>query len=109
MQGEGEVKILSRVLQPWAEVTPQDEHVIVAGDSDMVLMTLMMPNPNVYVLSEPARWAQSVSFLHIAWTATPVSDHFTNTSTVIAMWVGTWQAFHMAGERHIAGTFKSMQ
>lgn len=81
------MKILSRVLRPWAEVTPQDEHVIVALDSDMVLMTLMMPNPNVYVLSEPTRWAQSVSFLHLAWTAIPVSDHFT--SAAIAMWGGT--------------------
>lgn len=103
------MKILSRVLQPWAEVTPQDEHVIVAGDSDMVLMTLMMPNPNVYVLSEPARWAPSVSSLHIAWTATPMSDHFTNTIAVIAMRVGTWQAFHMAGERHMAGTCEYVQ
>ena len=107
VQGEGEVKILSRVLQPWAEVTPQDEHVIVAGDSDMVLMTLMMPNPNVYVLSEPARWAQSVSFLHTAWTATPSvrSLHIHKHKVLsLPMWVGTWQAFHMAGERHMVGT-----
>ena len=55
MQGEGEVKILSRVLRPWADVTPGDEHAIVALDSDMALMALMMPNPNVYILAEPAR------------------------------------------------------
>ncbi|CAL5224335.1 g7007 [Coccomyxa viridis] len=55
VQGEGEVKILSRVLRPWAEVTPDDTHAIVALDSDMALMALMMPNPNVYVLAEPAR------------------------------------------------------
>ena len=56
VQGEGEVKILSRVLRPWAGVTPDDEHAIVALDSDMALMALMTPNPNVYVLAEPARY-----------------------------------------------------
>ena len=55
LQGEGEVKILSRVLRPWANVSPDDEHAIMALDSDMVLMALMVPNPNVFVLSEPAR------------------------------------------------------
>ena len=55
LQGEGEVKILSRVLRPWADVSPDDEHAIMALDSDMVLMALMVPNPNVVVLSEPAR------------------------------------------------------
>ena len=66
LQGEGEVKILSRVLRPWTEVSPDDEHAIMALDSDMVLMALMVPNPNVFVLSEPARydcnaWAQAHS------------------------------------------------
>ena len=55
LQGEGEVKILSRVLRPWADVSPDDEHAIMALDSDMILMALMVPNPNVFVLSEPAR------------------------------------------------------
>ena len=57
LQGEGEVKILSRVLRPWTDVSPDDEHAIMALDSDMVLMALMVPNPNVFVLSEPARYA----------------------------------------------------
>ena len=56
VQGEGEIKILSRVLRPWGDAAPEDEHAIVALDSDMALMALMMPNANVYVLAEPARY-----------------------------------------------------
>ncbi len=65
MQGEGEVKILSRILRPWADVMPDDDHAVVALDSDMALMALMMPNPNVYVLAEPARYMHTPAKLHL--------------------------------------------
>jgi 5'-3' exonuclease len=52
-QGEGEVKIVSRLLRPWADVQPEDSHAIIASDSDMVLMALMTPLPNLFVLAEP--------------------------------------------------------
>ena len=51
-QGEGEVKLLGRLLHPWAEVSPADGHVIYAGDSDMVLMALFSGLDNLYILSE---------------------------------------------------------
>ncbi len=54
-QGEGEVKILSRLMRPWAAVEPGDTHAIIATDSDVVLMALVTPAPNVYVLAEPNR------------------------------------------------------
>ena len=52
-QGEGEVKIMSRLLRPWADVCAKDSHAIIASDSDMVLMALMTPLPHLFVLAEP--------------------------------------------------------
>lgn len=53
MQGEGELKVLDRVMHPWADVQPGDRHMIVAGDSDIVLMTLSLSSPdNLYILQE---------------------------------------------------------
>lgn len=57
-QGEGEVKILSRLLRPWADVQPEDTHAVIANDSDVVLMALVTPARNVYVLAEPGRVAR---------------------------------------------------
>ena len=68
VQGEGEVKILSRILRPWADAAPDDDHAVVALDSDMALMALMMPNPNVYVLAEPARYMHTPAKLHV-WSS----------------------------------------
>ena len=48
------MKIVSRLLRPWADVGPEDTHAIVASDSDMVLMALMTPLPNLFVLAEPS-------------------------------------------------------
>ncbi len=58
MKGEGEVKILSRLLRPWADVQPEDTHVVIANDSDVVLMALVTPARNVFVLAEPGRVAR---------------------------------------------------
>ena len=60
-QGEGEVKIVSRLLRPWAEVGPEDSHAIIASDSDMVLMALMTPLPNLFVLAEPTLTRRAAS------------------------------------------------
>lgn len=49
------MKILSRLLRPWAEVGPEDSHAVIANDSDVVLMALATPARNVYVLAEPGR------------------------------------------------------
>ncbi len=79
MQGEGEVKILSRVLRPWADVLPEDDHAVVALDSDMALMALMMPNPNVYVLAEPARYSPMMSYQMYTFSNTcPCSPRMPN-------------------------------
>lgn len=51
LQGEGEVKILDRLLHPWASVDAEDKHVILAGDSDLVLMGLMASQPRLHILS----------------------------------------------------------
>ena len=48
------MKIVSRLLRPWADVQPEDTHAIIASDSDMVLMALMTPLPNLFVLAEPS-------------------------------------------------------
>lgn len=52
------MKILSRLMRPWAPVEPGDAHAIIATDSDVVLMALVTPAPNVYVLAEPSRQMQ---------------------------------------------------
>ncbi|CAL8471458.1 g11000 [Coccomyxa elongata] len=60
VKGEGEVKILSRLLRPWADVQPEDTHALIANDSDVVLMALVTPARNVYVLAEPGRVGRRV-------------------------------------------------
>ena len=49
-QGEGELKIQDRLLRPWADVAPGDTHVVVGGDSDLLLMALLGGVPGVQVL-----------------------------------------------------------
>ena len=65
------------MMRPWSDVQPSDRHIIVAGDSDMVLMTCFLPyNANVSILHEdsPARtsaartWSLfSMNKLNKAW------------------------------------------
>eukprot|EP00884_Botryococcus_braunii_P004369 jgi/Botrbrau1/13933/Bobra.0193s0001.1 len=50
VKGEGEQKILSRLLRPWAPVSVHDTHCIIASDSDMILMAMLADIPGVYVL-----------------------------------------------------------
>jgi hypothetical protein len=55
-QGEGEVKIMSRLLHPWAAVTPGDTHALIADDSDCLLMAAMAAGreaQSLFVLAEP--------------------------------------------------------
>lgn len=57
LQGEGEVKILDRLRQPWAGSSGGGSHVIVGGDADIVLMALMgggliSHTPSIYVMSD---------------------------------------------------------
>ena len=51
MQGEGELKILDRLLRPWAPVAASDSHAVVAGDADLVLMGLMARRPHLNILA----------------------------------------------------------
>jgi hypothetical protein len=74
-QGEGEVKILSRLIRPWAAVTAEDTHAIIATDSDVVLMALVTPVPNVYVLAEPSRQAQQARAKLVLADAAAASAH----------------------------------
>ncbi|KAK9840629.1 hypothetical protein WJX81_005592 [Elliptochloris bilobata] len=56
VQGEGEVKIMSRLLHPWADVAPGDTHAVIADDSDCLLMAAMAATrhgQHVFVLAEP--------------------------------------------------------
>ena len=50
-QGEGELKILDRLVRPWAAVAPRDSHAVVAGDADLVLMGLMARRPHLHILA----------------------------------------------------------
>ena len=50
-QGEGELKILDRLVRPWAAVAPRDSHAVVAGDADLVLMGLMARRPHLNILA----------------------------------------------------------
>ena len=56
MQGEGEVKIFHRVMQPWPAVDDRDvdrgSHVVVGSDADIVLMALVCSTPRVYVMPD---------------------------------------------------------
>ena len=55
-QGEGEVKIMSRLLHPWADVAPGDTHAVIADDSDCLLMAAMAASrhqQHLFVLAEP--------------------------------------------------------
>lgn len=54
------MKILSRLLRPWADVQQEDTHALIANDSDVVLMALVTPARNVYVLAEPGRVGRRV-------------------------------------------------
>ena len=63
-QGEGEVKIMSRLMRPWADVAPGDTHAVVADDSDCLLMAAMAAsrqNQHIFVLSE-AQEGRSIVF-----------------------------------------------
>ncbi len=55
------MKILSRLLRPWADTQPEDTHALIANDSDVVLMALVTSARNVYVLADPGRVGRRVS------------------------------------------------
>lgn len=64
MKGEGELKILSRLLHSnttnashtiTASVLPGDSHVVVGADSDLTIMTLISGQTNVYVFDDNPR------------------------------------------------------
>lgn len=56
MQGEGEVKIFHRIMQPWPAVDDRGidggSHVVVGSDADIVLMALVCCTPRVYVMPD---------------------------------------------------------
>lgn len=41
MQGEGEVKILNRLVNNWQPFKPEDSHAILGNDSDLMLMAMV--------------------------------------------------------------------
>lgn len=41
VKGEGELKILSRLLHPDSAVQPGDTHLVLGADSDLLLMALV--------------------------------------------------------------------
>ena len=47
LQGEGETKILRRINS-----SPQGSHVIVGNDSDIILMSMMCPVKQLYILAQ---------------------------------------------------------
>ena len=54
MQGEGETKILHRLInaQGPAKFEPEHTHCIIGQDSDLILMTLMSSAQHLYILAE---------------------------------------------------------
>lgn len=55
MQGEGETKIMQRL-----NATAHGSHVIVGNDSDIILMALMSPVKQLYILTQQTRGRSSV-------------------------------------------------
>ncbi|KAK9803810.1 hypothetical protein WJX73_001771 [Symbiochloris irregularis] len=56
--GEGELKVLHRILNPWADVQPADTHIVFGGDSDVVLMAMFLDNVqhvNILSASQPIK------------------------------------------------------
>lgn len=50
VKGEGELKIVSRLLQH--EHNPAESHAVVGADSDLLLMTMIASRPRVYVVDD---------------------------------------------------------
>jgi hypothetical protein len=53
VKGEGELKIVSRLLQHGAN--DADSHAVVGADSDLLLMTMIASRPNVFVVDDLPR------------------------------------------------------
>mmetsp|Transcript_22281 Transcript_22281/g.61820 ORF Transcript_22281/g.61820 Transcript_22281/m.61820 type:complete len:785 (-) Transcript_22281:252-2606(-) len=52
VEGEGELKIIERLKAKRPCVGPGDTHMVVGGDSDLLLMTLLSCQQNVYVVND---------------------------------------------------------
>lgn len=48
LQGEGELKVLHRILHPWADVQPSDTHIVFGGIGPLLEIYL---HPHVLSLS----------------------------------------------------------
>ena len=54
-QGEGELKIMERMMRPWpaAVSAASESHLVVGADSDITLMALICPpGPSIAVLPD---------------------------------------------------------
>uniref|UniRef100_A0A061RAX5 5'-3' exoribonuclease 1 n=1 Tax=Tetraselmis sp. GSL018 TaxID=582737 RepID=A0A061RAX5_9CHLO len=100
VEGEGELKIMDRIMARRDCVAPTDSHVIVGGDSDLMLMALLSEIPNVYVINDNSDefaelWSASeakadklreemeafgVNELRAAWQLAPETRSFAKTS-----------------------------
>eukprot|EP00803_Ostreobium_quekettii_P005728 evm.model.scf_27.17 EVM.evm.TU.scf_27.17 scf_27:132496-138275(+) len=52
VQGEGEVKILSRLHRPAEHVAQNDSHAVIGSDADLILMALLADAPNLHICGE---------------------------------------------------------
>ncbi|CAD7699023.1 unnamed protein product [Ostreobium quekettii] len=52
VQGEGEMKILSRLHRPLEHVGQDDAHAVVGNDSDLILMALLTDTPHLHVCGQ---------------------------------------------------------
>ena len=52
-QGEGEVKLIQRLVNPFDGSGPGDSYAIIGSDSDLFIMALLQePYPNLWILPE---------------------------------------------------------
>ncbi|GFR52277.1 hypothetical protein Agub_g14812, partial [Astrephomene gubernaculifera] len=77
VKGEGEVKVLGRLARHWYPEDPEDTHVILGDDADLVLMALTSYKENLYVANSGLNDGRldrrtpvfSVNLLHQQWAA----------------------------------------
>ncbi|MEW5302265.1 MAG: hypothetical protein WDW36_005067 [Sanguina aurantia] len=76
VMGEGEVKILGRLIRHWYEpLGGEDTHVIVGDDADLILMAMVSPTEHLYVANASLQREGitrstpifSVDALHAVW------------------------------------------
>ncbi|KAG2440154.1 hypothetical protein HXX76_004267 [Chlamydomonas incerta] len=77
VMGEGEVKVLGRLARHWHPEDPNDTHVILGDDADLILMALTSFKENLYVANGSLNDGRldartpvfSVNLLHAQWAA----------------------------------------